>query len=225
MKRALRWIIGIVSVLLVLCVTVFIFKDAILRKFVEYRVERETGVEASVGSLHLDLLGGSVHVTDFKLANPPGFGERPLLHMPELFMQIDRESPPGGVRLHQARVNLAEFNIVKSADGRTNVFALEKHLRKKKKSKSGDDDTDLEFRGIGELKISVGTVRYIDLQKPSRSQEFQIGITNEVATTIKNEEDLKTWATAFLIRIAIQQALEKSQERRGGVLDLLLPSR
>ena len=226
MKRALRWIIGIVASLLLLCIALFIFKDSILREFVEYRVQREAGVDASIGSLHLDLFAPSVRVTDFTLHNPPGFGERPMLHIPELYIRVDRESPPGGVRLHQATLNVAEFNIVRSADGRTNIFALEKNLRsKKKKSGSDSDDSDIEFRGIGELKITLGTVRYVDLQKPEKSQEFRIGIQDEVVTTIKNEKDLETWATALLLRIAIQQALEKSQEKRGNLLDLLQPKR
>jgi hypothetical protein len=119
-------------------------------------------------------------------------------------------------------VNVAEFNIIKSADGQTNVFALEKRLRKKRQRKS--DDTDLEFRGIGELKITLGTLRYVDLRTPAKSQEFNINVRDEVVTTINNEDDLEKWATALLIRIAIQQALEKSQEKRGGnLLDLLYP--
>src|SRR5687767_2903966 len=153
MKRAFRWTIAIIAFFLVLSITLFLFRNPLLRKFVEYRVERETGVEATVGSLHLDLLAGSVRVTDFKLANPPGFGERPMLHIPELFISIDHEGPPGGVRLHQAWVNVAEFNIIRNADGHTNVFALEKRLRERKKKKKRDDD-DLEFRGIGELKLT-----------------------------------------------------------------------
>jgi hypothetical protein len=223
MKRALRWIIGIVACLLLLAIILFLFRNPILREFIEYQVERETGVEASVGSLQLDLLAGSVRVSDFKLANPPGFGERPMLHVPELFMRIDPESPPGGLRFLQAGLNVAEFNIVRSADGRTNVFALEKRLRERKKKKKKRDDTDLEFHGVAELKLTLGTVRYIDMQKPSRSQEFRLGIENEVFTGIKTEKDLETWATALLLRIAIQQALEKSQENRGNLLDLLSP--
>ena len=225
MKRALRWIIGIIASLLLLCIGLFLFRDVLLREFIEHRVERETGVDASIGSLHLDLFAASVRVTGFTLHNPPGFGERPMLHIPELYIRVDRESPPGGLRLHQATLNIAEFNIVKSADGRTNIFALEKRLRSKKK-KSGTDsdkDADIEFRGIGELKITLGTVRYIDLQKPEKSQEFRIGIQDEAVTTIKNEKDLETWATALLLRIAVQQALEKSQEKRGSLLDLLGP--
>jgi uncharacterized protein involved in outer membrane biogenesis len=226
MKRALRWIIVIISVLLLLCVTLFIFKDTLLREFIERRVQRETGVDASIGSLHLDVFAPSVHVTDLTLHNPPGFGERPMLHIPELYIHVDRESPPGGVRLHQAILNIAEFNIIKSADGRTNIFALEKRLRsKKKKSGSHDDDSDIDFHGIGELKVTLGTVRYVDLQNPVKSQEFRLGIQDEVVTTIKNEKDLETWATALLLRIAIQQALEKSQGKRGNLLDLLQPKR
>ena len=227
MKRALRWIIVTLSVLLLLCVTLFLFRNPLLRAFLEHRIERETGVETSIGAFHLDLFAPSVRVTDFTLHNPPDFGERPMLHIPELYIHVDRESPPGSVRLHQAAVNMAEFNIIRSADGRTNIFALEKRLRSKKKKPGSDDDdeSDFEFRGIGELKITLGTVRYIDLQKPAQSQEFNIGIQDEVVTTIKNEKDLETWATALLLRIAVQQALEKSQEKRGNLLDILRPKR
>src|SRR5688572_2340958 len=220
MKRALRWIVGIIACLLLVVITLVLFRNPILRKCIEYQIERETGVEASVGSLQLDLAAGSVRVADFKLANPPGFGERPMLHVPELFMRIDPESPAGGLRFLQARLNVTEFNIVRSADGRTNVFTLEKRLRERKKKKRRDDK-DLEFHGIAELKLTLGTVRYIDMQKPSRSQEFRLGIQEEVFTGIKSEKDLETWATALLLRIAIQQALEKSQENRGNLLDLL----
>jgi len=248
MKRALRWIIGIIASLLLLCIGLFLFRDVLLREFIEHRVERETGVDASIGSLHLDLFAPSVRVTDFTLHNPPGFGERPMLHIPELYIRVDRDPvrdgagphasgsaapatlggrAPRALRLHQATANVAEFNIVRSADGRTNIFALEKRLRSKKKKPGSDSekDSDIEFRGIGELKISLGTVRYIDLQKPAKSQEFRIGIQDEVVTTIKNEKDLETWATALFLRIAIQQALEKSQEKRGNLLDLFRPKR
>jgi hypothetical protein len=155
-----------------------------------------------------------------------------MLHIPELFIRADRD--PGrdgsrgphasGLRFHQAHLNLAEFNIIKSADGRTNIFVLEKSLRKKKKKKpDSDDEPDIEFRGIGELKLTVGTIRYIDLQQPRNNQEFNINLQDEIVTTINNQKDLETWATALLLRIAIQQALEKSQQNRGNMLDLLRP--
>lgn len=224
MKRALRWILLIVAFFLVLSVTLFLFRNPLLRELIEYRVERETGVEASIGSFHLDLFNASVRVTGLTLHNPPGFNERPMLHIPEFFIRVDRASPPGGLRLHQASLNLGEFNIIKNAEGHTNIFALEKSLRKKKKKKpDSGDDPDIEFRGIGELKLTLGTVRYIDLQQPRNNQEFNINLRDEIATTIRNEKDLETWATALLLRIAIQQALEKSKGSRGNFLDLLGP--
>jgi hypothetical protein len=221
MKKALRWIIGIIAVLLLACVGLFLFKDALLRRAVEYQIERETGTRARVGSLHLDLSEASIRVTDFKLENPPGFGGGLLLHMPELFVRIDREgSAGGGLRFHQAWVNVAELNIVKSADGRTNIFALDQRTPKRK-SAGSDSDSETEFRGIGELKLTLGKVRYTDLQKPANSAEFELGVQDEVVTTIKTEKDLEQWATAFLLRIAIQQALQKSQSGEGNLLERL----
>jgi hypothetical protein len=215
MKKALKWISAVLAVLLLICIALFIFKDAVLRKVTEYSVERETGVDASIGSFKLDIGAGSVRVTDFRLHNPPGFGDGLLLHMPEMFLEVDRQaSTNGALRFREARMHLSELNVVKNAHGETNIVGLQERLSRKSRKKGGDNDDDgLEFAGIGELHVSVGTVRYEDMQNPSLNQSFNIGISNEVVTTINNEKDLETWAMAFLMRIVIQQALLKSRSQ------------
>ena len=223
-KNVLRWIVGVLGVLLLICVTLLIFKDAVLRKVAEYKVERETGVDASIGSFKLDLGAASVRITDFRLRNPPGFGDGLMLHMPEMFLEVDRQaSTNGALRFREARVHLSELNIVKNAQGRTNIMSLQEKLSHKSRKKKRESD-DLEFTGIGELHVSVGTLRYADMQNPTLDQAFNIGISNEVVTTIKSEKDLEEWATAFLIRVVIQQALLKSRTQPG-FLEMLRPSR
>lgn len=224
LRRVLKWIIGVIAALLVVCVVLLIFKDGILRKFAEYSVERETGLEASIGGLHLDMTGGSVRVTDFRLHNPPGFGEGPLLHMPELFLEVDRAASTNGtLRFREARVHLSEFSLVRNAEGQTNIVSLQERLsRKPRKKKGNGNGEDVKFAGIGELRVSVGKVRYEDMKNPQVNQSFIIGITNEVVKTINSEKDLKEWATAFLIRIVIQQALLKPRNQPS-IMDMLRP--
>jgi hypothetical protein len=211
-KKALKWIAAVLGTLLVICVALLAFKDALLRKFAEHRVERETGLKASIGGFHLDLGSASVRVTDFRLHNPPGFGDRLLLHMPEMFLQVDPiASTNGALRLREARLHLSELNVVKNAQGQTNIVGLQDKLSRKSHKPPPKDHKELEFTGIGELRVNVGTVRYEDLANPALNQVFNIGVTNEVVTTINNEKDLETWAVAFLTRIIIQQALQKSR--------------
>ena len=223
-KSVLQWIVGVLGVLLLIGVTLLVFKDAVLRKVAEYSVERETGVDASIGSFKLDLRSASVRVTDFRLHNPPGFGDGLMLHMPEMFLEVDRQaSTNGALRFREARVHLSELNVVRNAQGQTNIMNLQEKISRKprKKKRQGDD---LEFTGIGELHVSVGTLRYQDLQNSALDQAFNIGISNEVVTTIKSEKDLEEWATAFLIRVVIQQALLKSRTQPN-ILDMLRPPR
>lgn len=223
-KNVLKWIVGVLGFLLLICVTLLIFKDAVLRKVTEYSVERETGLDASIGAFKLDLGSASVRVTDFRLHNPPGFGDGLMLHVPEMFLEVDRQaSTNGALRFREARVHLSELNVVKNAQGQTNIMSLQEKLSHKSRKKKHESH-DLEFTGIGELHVSVGTVRYEDMQDPKLNQAFNIGISNEVFTTIKSEKDLEEWATAFLIRIVIQQALLKPRTQPS-ILDILQPSR
>jgi uncharacterized protein involved in outer membrane biogenesis len=222
-RKVLKWTIGVLGALLVVCVALLIFKNTVLRKVAEYSVERETGLDASIGAFKLDLGSASVRVTDFRLHNPPGFGHGLLLHMPEMFLELDRQaSTNGALRFRKARVHLSELNVVKNAQGQTNIVGLQEKLSRKSRKKKRESD-DLEFTGIGELRVSVGTVRYEDMQNPRLSQAFNIGVSNEVVTTIKSEKDLEVWAVAFLARVLIQQALLKSRTQPGILEMLRLP--
>lgn len=215
MKKLLLWLCGILLALLLVCVVLLIFKDPLLGAFMIARVEKETGAKASLGSFKLDLTSGYVHIKDFKLHNPPGFDDSLLLRVPELFLRVDRDAAGKDTfRLDEARVNLAELNIIRNAAGQTNIFELEEHSRSKRKKKAKDRLDDISFGGIGELHVSVGTVRYRDMRNATNNYEFVIGIENEVVTTIKNEKDLETWAKAFLVRITVQQLVKQAQEGR-----------
>jgi uncharacterized protein involved in outer membrane biogenesis len=228
-KKILLWFCAVLAALLALCLLLILFKNPLLRAYAVHEVERETGAPASIGSFHLDLSSGrgrslgekpslTLHIKDFELGNPPGFPDESglLLRIPELYLRVDRAAASEGIlRLEEARVNISELNIIKNAAGQTNIFELEKHSRLKRKKKKKKRD-QMTFAGVGELRVSLGTLRYSDLANPTNNHEFVIGIDNEVVTTIKNDDDLETWAKAMLVRITIQQAIKQAQQ--GGKL-------
>jgi len=210
-KKILKWLVAIVGTLLLLFVVLFLFKDAFLKKIAEARIERETGLAATIGRLDSDLLTGSVRFRDIKLFNAPEFGGSVFAHIPELYLRLDSAAAASGpIRLREARVTISELNVIKNAAGRTNILELHKRVSEKHKS-DGSDNNSREFAGIGELRVTLGTLRYRDMQQPANNHEFDVAVKDEVVTTIKNKKDFETWATMLLIRIVIQQALLKAQ--------------
>jgi hypothetical protein len=211
MKKALRWLISIVGVIILLCILLLIFKDSFLRKFAEHRIERETGLKATIGALDSDLGAGSVRIRNLKVFNAPEFGGSILLHAPELYVRLDPATAFGDqIRFHEARVTIAEFNVVKNAQGKTNIFEV--HKRLSQRSKPGPSPkSDREFAGIGELHVTLGAAHYRDMANPTNHQDFELNVEDEVVTTIKSEKDFERWGTSFLLRLAVQQVLLKSQ--------------
>ena len=90
MKRVL---LGIVVVLLVLVGGGLYFVYANLDMLVERGIERAgssaTGSAVEVGSVELDLLGGSAIIRSFTLQNPPGYSDAAMLSFDELAVVID----------------------------------------------------------------------------------------------------------------------------------------
>jgi len=210
-KKIFKWLVGIVGALLLLFVVLLLFKDTFLRKIAEHRLERETGLAATIGRLDSDLLSGSIRFRDIKLFNAPEFGGAVFAHIPELYLRLDNTAAASGpIRLQEARVTISELNVIKNAQGRTNILELHRRVSDKHKS-GGSDGNSREFGGIGELRVTLGTLRYTDVQQPTNNHEFDVAVKDEVVTTIKNKKDFETWATMLLIRIVIQQALLKAQ--------------
>src|SRR5258705_13951387 len=112
MKKAVRWLISIVGGIILLCIVLLIVKDPFIKKLAERRIERETGLKATIGAFDSDLAAASVHIRNLRVFNAPEFGGSILLHAPELYVRLDPATAFGDqIRFHEARVTIAEFNV------------------------------------------------------------------------------------------------------------------
>ncbi|HZI32931.1 MAG TPA: hypothetical protein VFF11_11360, partial [Candidatus Binatia bacterium] len=125
MKKILKWLIGLVLLLVVLTVILFLSRDSILRMVMENRIRAQTGMDAEIGKFHLGLLEPVMTIKDLKLYNPPDFGGTPFLNIKEIHVEYDREAlREGQIHLTLLRINLGELDIVRNEAGQTNLFAL-----------------------------------------------------------------------------------------------------
>jgi len=208
LKRVLKWLLGLFIVGVVLVVIFFLSLDTIFRLMVIHNIKAQTGMKAEIGQFHLGLREPVIFIKDLKLRNPASFGDSPLLVIPEIYVEYDRDALKANSEIHVTllRFNLGEVDIVKNEAGKTNLFELGVTLPSKDDlAKSKDRDliklrTGLKFTGIDLLKVSVGKAKYIDLGDAKNNREQNIGIENVPIPNVKSPADL----TGLLLLVTLR---------------------
>jgi uncharacterized protein involved in outer membrane biogenesis len=205
MKRLFKWLLRLFLLAVVLVVILLLSLDSILRLYLEYQIHARTGMEARIGKFTLGLTRPTVTIQNFKLFNPPEFGGTPFLDVRE----IHAEYSPLALAKHELhlallRFDLGELDIVKNEAGKTNLFSIVSSVSVKRAGAKTRADftrqTGLEFTGIDVLNVSVGTLKFIDLQDQRRNREQKIGIENCVMKDVKKPTDLTGLALLVALR-------------------------
>ncbi len=197
MKRVLKWLLILGALVVVVVVILFCSRDAILRRVAINNIKSQTGMIAEIGTFHAGLRDSVVSIKDFKLHNPAGFGDAPWLVIPEVTVELDQLAL-AEKKLHFSRVrfNLGELDLVKNLDGQTNLFAFGLKIPSQTELKKNDGlaelkrQTGYDFTGVDELVVSVGKVKFIDLQNPKNNREQLIDIENQTIKNVKTPMDL-----------------------------------
>jgi hypothetical protein len=202
-RFAFRWALRLVAFAIVLTVAVVLFRDALLREWLLFRLRSVTGLETELAAVTLNLSEASLTLDQLRLRNSPEFGGSWLLVAPRLRFELDTAAfHRREIRLRSAEVHLAEASAVRSADGRTNVFALQDAVNR---NASLMDLVFLgppgfTFEGIDTLDLTLGTLHLVDLQPPGFHQPIPLGITHEVVRNVRSTEDLHPLFLRVLIR-------------------------
>ena len=201
MKRFFKWLLISVAALFTLAIVVvvvlFFSRDAIMRRVVQNNIRAQTGMVVEIGSFHVGLREPVVSLKNFKLRNPAGFGDTPFLVIPEVLVEYDQAAlAQNKIHLTRVRFNLAELDIVKNASGKTNLLELGVTLPTRDEMKKGGalgewkKRTGLDFVGVDELVVSIGTARFIDLKNPANNREQKFGIENQTIKNLRQPADL-----------------------------------
>jgi uncharacterized protein involved in outer membrane biogenesis len=199
MKFVFKWALRLLLLAVVLAVIFFLSLDSILRVIIQHNIRSQTGMDAEIGKFHLGLLEPVVEIKDLRIHNPPAFAGTPFLNIPEIHIEYDRAAlKRNEIHITLLRFNLGELDVVKSADGQTNLlsFGLQLPTKEAAAKSSGTDlaefkkQTGMEFKGIDCLNVSVGQFKYLDLQNQSNNLEQKIGLENCVITNVTSLADL-----------------------------------
>lgn len=189
MKKTLALCAVVLAALLILSFS----KDLIIKTSVEKAVEIVTGLRLNIEGFRAGIINTVVDIRNLKLYNPPGYADRMMLDMPEIYVDYDLPSIMGGrIHLAKLRIDLKEFLVVKNEKGGLNLNAL-KVVQAQKESKSPHKNGKAKAPKIqiDTLELKIGRVLYKDYSgggAPS-VREFNINI-NERYSNVKDAYSL-----------------------------------
>ena len=200
MKRVIKWLLGLLGVVIALLVLALVFKDSFIRTAAEKRLRSLTGMEVKIGKFSSAVFAPTFTIKQLTLANTAEFGGVPLLDVTELYVECDSAAlAENKLHIKKARLQLSELDIVRNQAGQTNLFAFKRLLDQSSESKS-DAPTKIgafEFEGIDVLNLSVGNVRLVDLSDAKKNRLVHVGLENQLFRDVKGEGDLS--AILFMI--------------------------
>jgi uncharacterized protein involved in outer membrane biogenesis len=210
MKRIFKWLIGLflaaVALIAVAVIVLLLSYNAILRVAMERQIHAQTGLDAEIGSLKLALISPTAEIQNLKIHNSRDFGGTPFLDIPEIHVEYDRAAlARREIHITLLRFNLGELDIVKNQAGQTNIFLPGIKLPAQKSGGGGNalanfkKQSGYDFTGIDMLNVSIGKVKYIDLNNQQNNREQTIGIDNVVIPNVKSLTDLAGLAADIVL--------------------------
>ena len=216
LRWGFRWLFRLLILAVVLAVAALLCKDILLKALVEHRIHSQTGLEVSIRRFETSLLSPGLTIEGFKLYNPPDYGGALFLSIPELYLEYDPKAAAVGlIHVKKARFNLGELNVVCNRAGQTNLLAI---LNRSQAGgapggASHSSQPSVQFGGIDQLYLTLGTVRLLDLRDPTKNREFAIGWKDQEVKNLKTIEDVNTWASGVMLKVALQQFLKGADRK------------
>ena len=229
MKRVLRWVVWfLISILLVLGAALLL-KDTIIKSIAERRLGHKTGLEIRIGRVEVGLFSPTVALENFRVFNPPDFGGARLLDVSTGSCLLDwQQLKTNRLHFNDLRLHLAELNVIKRKDGALNLESVKEIIRINVLKDRNKKKWIFRFGGIDRLDLTVEKVNYIDEKQPTNSLQFDLGIKNEIITSLRTEEDFNQWLHAFVMRMAFQESMKNPRLKENGparLWDALRPGR
>lgn len=197
MRALVRWLFRLVLLAIVAAILLVVFRDALLRPWLEDQWRAYTGVDIRIGRVTTSLFSSAVRLESVVLNNAAPYGGGPLAFMPEVYVEYDRRAAMARViRCRLVRLQISELHVVERPDGRLNLedYALALDLIAGKDSRLDV----VRFDRLEVVNLALGQVRWQRLGSGKPSVERSAGAANEVTGNLQKPGDL----IRFIYRVA-----------------------
>lgn len=198
---------GILIILLVIAASLILAKNVIAKMALAGGVKAITGLNAEIKSLDVGLFNTAIGINGLSVLNPPGFADKVMIEVPEIYVDYKMSSfLKGKVHFEEVRLNLQEFNVIKSPEGKLNLHAVKAIESGKEQAPQKPQTVSPPQFQIDVLELKVGKVVYKDYtQSPTLVKEFTINI-NERYEHISHPA---TFAKLVISRALIKTSVDR----------------
>lgn len=194
-----KWVKIFVIVLGVI-LAIGILKNVLIKAAVEIGAKAVTGAAVHIDSFSFSILRSSVHVKGFRMHNPKGFPNEPMVNIEEIRADYNLgQLLKGKIHLPLVILRLNELVIVKDKDGNLNVDALKvvqsgDKKEKKPEEKASKKESKQMAMQIDVAKLDLGKVIVKDYTKgePPTVSAYDIGVHDKTFKDIKSAEQFAT---------------------------------
>lgn len=183
-------------VVIVLSFVIGFLKDTIVKFSVQQAVKFTTGLDVKIESLKVGFLFKRfVEIKNLEVRNSKIFADRVLADIPEIYIDYDLNSVfTNKVFLHEMRLNLKEFSIVKNQKGELNLNTV--------KLPKSESPKDIQ---IGNLHLKVAKIVYHDYSKnPAVVKEYNVNLDER----FHNVNGLSALVRVVLVRAVAGSAVK-----------------
>jgi hypothetical protein len=176
MKKTVIVILPIVIIMFAL----YFGKNIVAKKSLSGGVRMMTGLGLSMKSVNVGIFKTLIGITELQLFNPPGFVDKLMVDMPEIYVDYNLGAfIKGRVYFEEVRLDLKEFSVIKNEKGELNLDSLRVVEEKKEEKVEGEEKkTRMPELQIDVLELKIGKVVYKDYSKgtPPKVREFNVNI-------------------------------------------------
>lgn len=234
MKKVRNILIVLLALIIGLGVFLYLFRNAIAKRAIEYYSREEIGIEVKVDKVNIDIWNTTFSLEQFRIMNPAGFEYEHIAQLNNVHLDYELNSvfnPP--VRAEYLEVDIEEIVIARNADGKFNVKEIVPEMPPTERKDVSDEkappetiedpdeviEDEFEFH-IDKFVLSIDRLVYIDDYKrdKSRVRNISIGMKKHVYENITSLEEL---ARLILVEALLQAGLSNLEEIIGPLMDKL----
>jgi hypothetical protein len=211
-KFVFRWAFRLVVLAIVLGIGLVLLKDPFLREVAESRLRAQTGFEVRIGSLNAGLTEPVLHLRDVTIYNTADFGGSPFIRLKECHIEYDRkELAFQRLTIKLLRLDVEEFTVVENQREAMNlpdIWKAAQNYLPGGQMRLGSKN--LEFKGIDQLNLSIGTLRRVNLGRPERERTHPMNVRNDITSNIRSSQDVE----ALILKLMLRQGITVMRDNR-----------
>jgi len=215
LRGLIKILISFIIIALFLIMMVTFFKDAIAGYLLKRDVKRLLGLDVVMQDMIVGLSTTTVETKEFKVLNPPGFEDKVMLDLPELYINYDIHACLNrDLHFEYIKLDLKEFYVIKNKDGKLNLEGI-KVVQEAKQVSEGQiqpppdaNAKEFEFR-IDTLDLTIGQVIYIDYTKMTRGKPYTKTWNVNVNDRFTDIDDPAKFAKLIIVKALTKTAISK----------------